>query len=56
MNKKWYIEKIEKNLKANTCNANDLLKSLNLSKMTLEQLKAVSFLGTIIQIKKEVNL
>jgi len=56
MNKKWYIEKIEKNLKDNTCHSNDLIKSLNLSKMSLEQLKAISFLGTMIQIKKEVNL
>jgi len=51
MNKKFYVDKINRNLKEHTSyHYNDVIKALKLDAMDLDALKAISFLTTVIDI------
>ena len=51
MERQWYIDKIKRLIKANNGYHESLIKSLSLESMSDEQLKAVSFLTTVIDLK-----
>lgn len=51
MERQWYIDKIKRQIKAHNGYHESLIKSLSLDTMSDEQLKAVSFLTTVIELK-----
>lgn len=54
MNKDWYKQKIENQLKEHTHYWEEVLHTLKMEKLTLDQLKAISFIISIIDINQKV--
>lgn len=53
MKKQWYIDKITRQIENRTKHSKEVLKSLSLNSMTLEQLKGFSFVATLMEISAE---